>query len=76
MSRYDQYQDVRIYCARGTRLPQAKLTEDKVAIIRREFVPYSRTNGARALARRHGLHVNTIWRITSGDTWAHVGASS
>lgn len=68
----DRYQDVRLYCARGRDLPQAKLTDDLVRQIRNEFVPFSRVNGGKAIARRLGLHPNTVWKVTSRESWAHV----
>lgn len=75
MTRFDQRHDVRLYCARGEKLPQAKLKAADVAQIRSEFVPYCRIRGARALAKRFGIHVNTVWKITARESWAHVRAN-
>lgn len=55
--------------ARGSRLPQAKLTEQKVAAIRtrnRMGVPRHR------LAAEYGVHLRTIDKACSYESWAHV----
>lgn len=63
---------MRLFAARGETLPHARLSEAAVQEIRRGHVPYSRTHGAPALARRYGVHRRTIEKILSWETWAHV----
>jgi hypothetical protein len=70
--RFDQRRDVRLYCARGADMPQAKLTDASAAAILARYRPYSRTDGAAALAREHGVHVNTVLKLTSRESWAHL----
>ena len=60
------------FCARGTSLPQAKLTDALVSQIRAEHVPFSRAHGAPAIARRLGLHRRTVERVLSYGGWRHV----
>jgi hypothetical protein len=54
---------------KGSEIPQAKLTERKVAIIKKEL-----RKGTRAivLSRRFDVNVSTIYYIKRGDTWSHV----
>lgn len=69
----DQYLcEASFYALCGSDLPHAVLSEEKVRDIRARFRPYSRTDGARAIARDYGVHFNTIWKVTSRDTWAHA----
>lgn len=57
---------------RGEASGAAKLTEAEVRAIRREYQPYDAELGRNALARRYGVGVSTIHRITMGDGWKHV----
>lgn len=69
----DDYQQRAVELApRGSKLPQARLTEALAAQIRADYVPNSRTHGAPALARRYGVHRRTIEKLLSWDTWRHV----
>lgn len=72
MTLYDQRRDVRIYCARGSSLPQAKLDESKAAEILRRYKPFCPVNGAKPLAKEFGVHHNTILKLTSRESWAHL----
>lgn len=59
----------RLYCARGTQLPQAKLTEEQVKAIRvrnRMGVPRHR------LAAEYGVHLRTIDKACTYESWVHV----
>lgn len=63
---------------RGEELPQAKLNQKKVAEIR-ELVEIRQAMKKRAselsnanLAKKYGVHVRTIDRVTTGETWGHV----
>lgn len=58
--------------ARGEQLPQCRLTAAQVRQIRAEHVPYSRTHGAPALARKYGVHVRTVEKILTWGSWTHV----
>lgn len=56
-------------CARGSQLPQAKLTEEKVQVIRVRSamgVPRHR------LAAEYRVHIRTIDKACSWESWAHV----
>ena len=63
---------------RGEELPQARLTEGDVRIIRELIEERVRLHKeARALtnkriAEKFGVHIRTIDRINSGETWGHV----
>ncbi len=63
---------------RGTELPQAKLTEEKVieiryAIAKREaYRKIARTLTNENLAKKYGVHVRTIERISADESWTHV----
>jgi len=63
---------------RGMDLPQAKLTNDDVLMIR-ELVGYRDELKKKAadltnkkLAEKFGVHNRTIDRITAGGAWSHV----
>jgi hypothetical protein len=63
---------------RGSDLPHAKLTEDDVRLIN-SFVAEreqlkSRLKGMtnKSIADKFDVHIRTIDRITSGETWGHV----
>lgn len=60
------------FVPRGEALPHAKLTDAMVRAIRAEYVPYSKTHGAPALAKRYGLHRRTVEKVLSYETWFHV----
>lgn len=63
---------------RGSNLPQSKLTEDDVLIIR-GIVDYreglkaeiSELTNAK-IAEKFDIHVRTIDRITADESWTHV----
>lgn len=55
--------------ARGTQLPHAKLTPEKVAAIRiRASMGVSR----RKMAKEYGVHHNTINRAVLYENWWHL----
>lgn len=68
----------RLKVKRGMDLPWSKMTDDDIREIRslvetRERVKHDlkrMTNAA--IAKRYGVHVRTIDRITQGETWGHV----
>lgn len=69
----------RLKVKRGSALPQARLTEEEVANIRRGYnkarLTIARIQSkwtAKGIARRTGLHVRTVEKILSGETWTHV----
>lgn len=72
MTRHEYQQRAVELAARGTRLPQSKLDDAKVREIRATHVPFSRTDGAPAIARRLGLHQRTVEKVLSFETWRHV----
>ena len=63
---------------RGTELPQAKLTEEKVIEIRQSIAKrewyrkIARTLTNENLAKTYGVHVRTIERISADESWTHV----
>lgn len=64
--------------ARGSQLPQSKLTETDVELIREiigernqmKFVLSQMTNAK--IAEKFEVHVRTIDRITAGESWTHI----
>lgn len=69
----------RLKVKRGADLPQSKLTEDQVKEMRSLYQEYRETIkklndefSARGLANRYGMHVRTIEKIISGETWSHI----
>lgn len=69
----DEFQiRAREFSKRGTALPQSKLNDEIVSKMRQEYRPHSRTHGARAIARRLGLHYRTIEKVLTYETWVHV----
>lgn len=57
---------------RGEAAWNAKLRDDDVLAIRRDCLPFSRTNGVAALAERFGVSVSCISHVVNGHSWAHV----
>ena len=57
---------------RGNELPYAKLTPELVRYIRSVYRKFCRQNGAPAIAQRLGLHVRTVEKVLTGETWVHV----
>jgi|AntDeeMinimDraft_4_1070355.scaffolds.fasta_scaffold37963_2 transposase len=68
----------RLKVKRGSQLPHAKLDEARVAEIleyieRREALKKElagMTNGC--IAKHYGVHPQTIYRLSCGETWGHV----
>jgi hypothetical protein len=69
----------REYCLRGEQLPQSKLTDADIEDIRsaarqreslRTHIKNNLTN--EALAKKYGVHLRTIDRVTSNNSWWHV----
>lgn len=61
--------------ARGEKNSNAKLTDDDIRAIRREYVHVGMGQNnpiARALAARFGVDRQTIYGIGTGKTWRHV----
>ena len=63
---------------RGSQLPHAKLCEDDVRLIlslveHREKLKREAKNLTNArIAEKFSVHIRTIDRITSGESWGHV----
>jgi hypothetical protein len=55
--------------ARGTQLPQSRLTE---ATVKEILVAYAAGIPAATLARRFNVHHETVGYVLRGKTWAHV----
>lgn len=68
----------RIKVKRGSQLPFAKLTEDDVALIRAIVEDREATKAKlrevtnEKLAEKFGVHIRTIDRVTTGESWGHV----
>lgn len=56
--------------AKGTMMPQAKLTDDIVRQMRREYIPY--VVSTPMLARKYGIDVKNCYNIVTGRAWKHV----
>lgn len=50
----------------------SKLNEIDVLFIRENFIPKSRTYGARALGRKFGVNKTTIMKIIRRELWKHI----
>lgn len=72
MTRAEYLETVYQTAKRGTELSYAKLTEEKVRAIRREWEPYSKTANARTLAEKFGVCRRNVERILAWETWVHV----
>ena len=63
---------------RGSQLPQAKLTEADVLLIRQliehreDLRRQAAELTAKKIAEKFGVHVRTIDRISIGESWGHV----
>lgn len=69
----------RLTCLRGSKLPQAKLTEDDVRRARLEYLEGRRKIAAlqrhysvEGLADRFGVSKPAMEKALSGRTWGHV----
>lgn len=72
MNRFDYLQwGARATAKRGTDLPHARLTPEKVRAIR--INRHGKT--AKELATEHGVHYRTIEKVRAGETWTHVGGA-
>lgn len=58
--------------SRGERRAAAKLTDDDVRSIRKEYCQQSRTHGSPALAKKYRVSQHTIWQVITGKGWKHV----
>lgn len=67
------------FCARGQELPQTKLLDLDVVEIRsamrqrenlRKHIKENLSN--EALAKKHGVHIRTIEKVASYQSWGHV----
>ena len=60
--------DVRLYCARGEQMPQAKLTDATASEILRTYKPYSRTHGANRPTDLRAFRVPLVRTLSHGTT--------
>lgn len=56
----------------GEQLSWSKLTEANVKHIRSSYVPRDRERGCRGLARKFGVHEETIRRVLRFSSWTHI----
>ena len=69
----------RLKVKRGFELPQSKLNESLVKRIREEYEVarkererLQREYSAKGLAKKYGVHIRTMEKMLSGETWGHV----
>lgn len=55
--------------ARGEDFPQAKLTDDKVRMLRARNAA---GESPKALAKEFGIHKRNVFRVLNRDTWKHI----
>ena len=79
MDRHTYAQQARQNALRGQELPHSKLLDMDVIDIRSahrqriKLLDYIRNNlSNEALAKKHGVHVPSIEKIVSYETWGHV----
>jgi len=79
MKRDEYLSRTREFCRRGTDLPQSKLTDDDVRKIRElhkykidEIKRLNDSLSMSAIADKFDVHVRTIEKIVSFQTWKHV----
>lgn len=58
--------------SRGSRAPNAKLTEEQVREIKKRYKPYCRIDGGAALEKEYGVSNQVIIDIINGKRWKHV----
>ena len=61
---------------RGEAQRGAKLTNEIVRAIRRNYRPGHSTFGCRALAARYGVHHSVVSKVVNGKAWTHVKDAS
>jgi len=69
---------MRCNAVRGTDLPQAKLNEDDVILIRalvmerNRLISEARKLTDKKISEKFGIHPNTVWKLTKYGSWKHV----
>lgn len=61
-----------LYHVSGMLHASSKLTEEDIKYIRATYIPYSRSNGTRALGKMFNVDHVTIHHILHCDTWKHI----
>ncbi len=69
---YHAYRDGLKKPPRGMKSPKAKLTDDEVRWIRKNYIPRDKKFGTRALARKFNVSSRSIQAILSRKTWTHI----
>lgn len=69
ITRREYLQNTIQYTKRGNELPHAKLDADKVRKIR---IAVDAGATSKSLAAEYGVHIRTIEKIRSYETWVHV----
>lgn len=57
----------------GTRNHKAKLTDEQVLAIRREYIPFSQTASLPKLAKKYGVTTHLVHLIVRRQIWTHLG---
>jgi len=68
LTRKEWLDKAHLFCARGSQLPQTKLTEEQVKEIREN----RKGKIARELADQFHVHIRTIEKIRAFQTWKHI----
>lgn len=66
---YNNNYGSKINCIKGERNPNCKLTEEQVKSIRKEHIPFSRTNGTKALSIKYNVCESTITGVLNRTKW-------
>ena len=57
---------------KGSEHKDAKLTEEKVRQLRKEFKPFKSPLGLKAYADKYGVNMSALSQAIRGETWKHV----
>jgi hypothetical protein len=70
--RYNNNYGSKLNSTRGVNNPKSKLTDNDILEIRELYKPYSKSNNAKALAKRFGVSHYYIYHIVRNDRWGWV----
>ncbi len=76
-TRKENHSDIQVHgtALKGVKNGRAKITEQDVTDIRREYVAIKNSRGTRSVAEldvRYGIHRATVLGIAKGKTWKHL----
>ena len=67
--KYNNNYGSKLSSTKGVNNPQSKLNESDILEIRKIYKPHSKSNGAKALAKRFGVSHHYIYHIVRNDRW-------